>query len=242
MNADMKKVAATWDEESDGYLFEKEDWPDYQAHFQTTLKSMGQVKNKKILNVGSGTGLADAYLAQNGAKVTLLDISEKSIKFSKKYFKHKGLKADFVIGDAFKMPFASEEFDIVWNSGVIEHFSDHEKIIMVSEMWKRVKRGGKLIIHAPNVFDLPFQIATLILKMRRKWAFGREDHMTTGGLIKIFNKAGVKVSNIFTYNSIVGWWFFPFGREITTKLGLNTTKIHMLKSPFGHIIEISAVK
>ena len=56
-----------------------------------------------------------------------LDISKKSIDFSKKYYKHKSLKANFVVGDAFNMPFAPETFDIVWNSGVIEHFDDEEK-------------------------------------------------------------------------------------------------------------------
>lgn len=242
MNRKIKNVIKVWERESNSYTFEKENWPDYQAHFQVTLKSMGNVKNRKILNVGSGTGLADAYLAQKGAKVTLLDISKKSIEFSKKYFKSRKLKANFIIGNAFKMPFKDGEFDIVWNSGVIEHFDDNDKTLMILEMWKRVKHGGKLIIQAPNSLDLPFQIAKLILKLRGKWMFGKEDSLVIWKLIKLFNKNRITVTKAFTYNPIVGWWFFPFGKETTNLLGFNTTKRHMFKSPFGHVIEVMAIK
>jgi len=66
---------------------------------------------------------------------------------------------------AFTMKFPSESFDYVWNGGVIEHFNDKEKILMIRKMWNLVKPGGKLLISFPNAHDFPFILAKKILEL-----------------------------------------------------------------------------
>lgn len=241
-NHDEKELSETWDKEAENYSSQAEKDPDYIAYFETIKAQIGNPAGKKVIDVGSGTGMASAYLAEKGAKVYLVDISETALNFGKKYFANKGLKVRCYKQNAFKMKFAPESFDVVWNGGVIEHFNDEEKIKMMKAMWKLVKPGGKLIITAPNAWDLPFMAAKQILLWRKKWAFGREDDLTIERFKELANKAGIRNYFVFAYNPVVGWWFFPYGREITSMLGLNKTSLHKMKLSAGHNIVFVATK
>jgi hypothetical protein len=117
-----------------------------------------------------------------------------------------------------------------------------EKIEMIKSMWAKVKKGGRLIIQAPNKMDIPFQIASYILKKRHKWNFGEEDDLTAKRMAGLFKAAGIEEFETFAYNPIVGWWFFPFGKEITGLIGVNEVVFHKAKTPFGHVLQVTAVK
>lgn len=236
---DLEKI---WDREAKNYRFENENQPDYLANFYHIKKCLGKLKGMKTLEVGSGAGQGSAFLAAEGASVYLVDISKIALSFAKKYFSSKKLKGKFLKQNAFKMKFVSESFDYVWNGGVIEHFSDKEKILMIKQMWKLVKPGGKLLIMVPNARDIPFFIAKKILILRDKWPFGQEDDMTIEKMNDITKAAGILKFKLYSYNPIVGFWFFPYGREIMDTIGLNTAKKHGLESPFGHVIVLCAKK
>lgn len=240
--ANIFKLIKTWNRESRSYRFENDSQVDYLANYYHLSQVLGDVKGKKILEVGSGSGQTSAYLASKGGIVHLVDISKKSLEFSKKYFKSRKLLVKLYNQDGFAMKFPAESFDYVWNGGVIEHFKDQEKILMIKKMWKLVKPGGKLLVAVPNALDLPFMIAKRILQLRNKWSFGAEDDLTIRRMKRLTRLAEIKDFSIYAYNPIVGFWFFPYGREITGLLGLNTLKKHKLRTPFGHVIVLSAKK
>lgn len=239
MNINLRKI---WDKEALSYNFGKDSQPDYVADFFHIHHCLGKVQNRKILEVGSGTGQTSAFLASKGANVHLVDISKKSLEFCKKYFDLKKLPVKLYLQDAFKMSFSFASFDYVWSGGVIEHFNDKKKVLLIKKMWKLVKPGGKILISVPNAHDLPFIFAKRILQIRGKWAFGKEDDLTMSRMKNLAKLAGIQEFSIYAYNPIVGLWFFPYGREITNILGLNSPSSHKLKSPFGHVIILCAKK
>lgn len=241
-NASVKNLIKTWDTESKSYKYDSELQADYKANFYHILKCLGDVRNKKIIEVGSGSGQMSAYLASNGGMVHLVDISKKSLDFSKRYFLSKKLMVKTYQQDAFAMKFPKESFDIVWNGGVIEHFEDFKKIELINKMWKLVKPGGKLLIMVPNANDLPFMIAKRILELRKKWAFGKEDDLTKKRMTKLAMGAGINNFLIYAYNPVVGYWFFPYGREVTDFLKVNTVEFHKKISIFGHVLVFVAQK
>ena len=51
--------------------------------------------------------------------------------------------------------FAAESQDVVIAFDVIEHFTKDELLFCLDQIWRVLKTGGKLIIHAPNG-DSPF--------------------------------------------------------------------------------------
>ena len=48
------------------------------------------------------------------------------------------------------MPFKSEEFDFVWNIGVIEHYDLKEIDLIFQEMIRVCKRNGVVAVGMPN--------------------------------------------------------------------------------------------
>ena len=242
-----KQLEKVWSKQAETYQKFYDKNPDYLAYFvaieQTITSVAGDMTDKKILDVGCGTAITSAYLAKKGAKLSLVDISNVALRFAKKYFAFNKLSAKFFCQSAFKMSFAKESFDVVWNGGVIEHFTDKNKIKIIKKMWQLVKPGGMMLISVPNIFDIPFMLAKQLLIMRGKWGFGEEDNMSANRIKKLFFQAGINDSvQTFCYNPIVGWWFFPYGKELTGWLGLNKLSWHQRKCWFGHNVIAWAVK
>ena len=154
----------TWDKESESYLFEKKMQVDYLANYYHLENCLGNLNKKTILEVGSGSGQTSAYLATHGGIIHLVDISSKSLNFSKKYFDSLKLPVNIYNQNAFNMKFPNKSFDYVWNGGVLEHYNDAEKVELIKKMWKLVKPGGKILITTPNLYDIPFIVAKKILE------------------------------------------------------------------------------
>ncbi len=107
------------------------------------------LKNKKIIDIGCGTGNTMLKFKQHGFKKIIgLDHSESSIEICKS----RGLEKnkDVFLGDAFKLPFKEQQFELVFSEGLLEHFVDFKMI--VREMC-RVSKKYVLLIQ-PNHFSV----------------------------------------------------------------------------------------
>lgn len=81
------------------------------------LALLGDVKGKKILHLQCHFGQDTISLARMGAKVTGLDLSDKSIAKAKEIANQLGIDAHFVCCDIFEADqFIKDEFDIVFTS------------------------------------------------------------------------------------------------------------------------------
>jgi 2-polyprenyl-3-methyl-5-hydroxy-6-metoxy-1,4-benzoquinol methylase len=192
--------------------------------------------------VGSGSGTTSAILAGLGARITLVDISPRSLATARDHFKRLDLSAEYCLQNGLGMGFRDGSFDVVWNGGVIEHFSDEGKANLIREMWRVTRPGGLLVITVPNAMDLPFILGKKIAQWRGKWIFGYEDDLTVSRFRRLAALAGVTGATFQTHNPIVGWWFLPFGRAVTKRLGLDSPAWHARESRFGHVLTLSARK
>ncbi|MCO6564075.1 MAG: bifunctional demethylmenaquinone methyltransferase/2-methoxy-6-polyprenyl-1,4-benzoquinol methylase UbiE [Apibacter sp.] len=114
----------------------------------------------KILDVATGTAdLALEHAKKTKAAITGLDLSQKMLDYGQVKVNKKGLKdrIKLIKGDAEKLSFQNEEFDIVTVSFGVRNFENLEKGI--SEMGRVLKSGGKLLIlefSKPSGFFAPF--------------------------------------------------------------------------------------
>ncbi len=131
---------------------------------------------------------------------------------------------------------------MVWNGGVIEHFTDEGKITLIREMYRVVKPGGLLLIIVPNAHDWPFRLGKWIAERRGKWIFGFEDDLHAARFRKLALAAGLGEVQFTAFNPIVGWWFLPYGRKLMDLLRLNTVAWHSKKNRFGHALAMTARK
>lgn len=111
----------------------------------TTLKLLGNIKNKKVLDLGCGPGLYAKILTEKEAKVKGIDISEKMIELAKK----ETPKAEFKQGDSENLPYKNKEFDIVVAPLVIGHLKSWDKTL--EEIKRVLKKNGLFVfsIHNP---------------------------------------------------------------------------------------------
>ncbi len=109
----------------------------------STLKLLGNVKNKKILDFGCGTGIYAKLLTKKGAKVKGFDISPEMLVIAKRENPILELK----IGSGYKIPF-NEKFDIVTSSLVVHYLKDWNK--MFDEIKRVLKKGGVFIFSTGN--------------------------------------------------------------------------------------------
>ena len=96
--------------------------------------------SKKILEVGCGQG---RFMSQF-PNITGLEYSQKFIDIAKK----RGVKGRIYKGNAFNMPFKPNTFDIVFSTGLIEHYDDKQNL--VNEHVRVTKSKGLCIITVPS--------------------------------------------------------------------------------------------
>jgi len=99
---------------------------------------------EKVLEVGCGEGTKLSKLTSKNNTAFGIDISKKAIKLAQKQYPHLQLK----IADAENLPFAKDNFDLVFSAFMLEHTVNPNKVI--DEMIRVTKPGGKVIILAPN--------------------------------------------------------------------------------------------
>lgn len=101
-------------------------------------------KSKKILDVGCGEGTRLNLFSGKEKIGTGVDISSFALhKANKQYPRH-----SFVLVKDEKLPFASNTFDLVYTTFVLEHTQDQE--LFIKEMIRVTQKGGLVAILCPN--------------------------------------------------------------------------------------------
>ncbi len=137
------------------------------------LLHFAQVKEKqRYLEVGCGSGAACRYIAERyHLNVTGIDVDPELIQYASKDIEDER-DICFLEGDATRLPFPDENFDIVSTFGVTHHISDWLKAL--SEMKRVLKNGGYLIY-----FDLlyPKWLARIGKSLTSRYGFPSEDDL-----------------------------------------------------------------
>lgn len=118
--------------------------------FNELLKSEYYWGGQRCLEVGCGRGTLSAYFSDAGYDCTLLDFSENVIRRARQFFELNHLPGSFHVGDADRLPFAGQSFDIVFSMGLMEHFIEIETAIR--EQIRVLSKGGILICYVVPEF------------------------------------------------------------------------------------------
>ena len=98
-----------------------------QARVVTNM--IGRIKERPILDVGTGTGRAALLFARGGARVTGVDASEQMLAIARQRAAEEGLHATFQRGDAHDLAFADRSFDVAVSLRVLMHTPHWDRCI-----------------------------------------------------------------------------------------------------------------
>jgi len=105
-------------------------------------------RGKNVLDIGSGVGTLDLYLAQKGRQVTGIEISQRAVDIARQSQRLLGInKIKFIRGDFFQLK-TREQFPFVICSEVLEHLSNEQQAI--NKIYRLIKPEGLLLITVPS--------------------------------------------------------------------------------------------
>ena len=104
----------------------------------------------------------------------------------------------------FQIPYPNDYFDVVFNEGVIEHYSLSNKpnyIDALREMIRVTKKSGKIIMAVPNWYNFPHTLYKWTLnKLGKRFIYGYEKSFMHLELKKLFSDLGseeIEVSGFY---------------------------------------------
>ncbi|MFY7787603.1 MAG: class I SAM-dependent methyltransferase [Thermoflexibacteraceae bacterium] len=117
------------------------------------VAQMGNLKGKKILDVGAGFGESSVYFALQGAEVVFNDISPKMMEVAQKLAQRYGVTLDYVVAPVEELKFAENTFDFIYCANVMHHVPQTDHFTWLSMMHKCLKKGGTLFTFDPLKYN-----------------------------------------------------------------------------------------
>lgn len=104
-------------------------WP---LHVLNALRSdwiverLGDLRGRRVLDIGCGGGLLAEAMAAHGADVTGIDVTPRNIEVARLHAARSGLAVDYRCISAESLAESGARFDLVLNMEVVEHVADLE--------------------------------------------------------------------------------------------------------------------
>lgn len=119
-----------------------------ENHF--ILNELGNLKEKKLLDLGCGAGESSVYLALQGAQVYACDIAENFLPIGRALASKFKVEVNFNAASAGALPYPDDSFDVVYGNGVLHHV-DLESAS--AEVFRVLKPGGKAVFIEPLPYN-----------------------------------------------------------------------------------------
>jgi len=204
------------------------------------LTSRIDVRGKRVLEVGAGTGRDSVDLAARGAEVWTLDYSEHALRIMREAsdgtrvgggvgapHATSALRSEgeptspsrqirIVSGDARALPFRDESFDVVFHQGLLEHF--HDPLSVLRENHRVLRRGGHVLVDVPQRYHY-YTLMKHALMALDKWFAGWETEFSAGELSALIREAGFEIEGAYGENLFPPVWYRGV-RRVALKAGV----------------------
>jgi SAM-dependent methyltransferase len=207
-----------WDRESPAYQAEHGEFLGDQSFVwcpegldEADARLLGDVRGRRVLEVGCGAGQCARWLRGQGAAVVGVDISWRQLQHGRRIDSSSGVSVVTVQADAQRLPFAAEVFDLACSAyGAIPFVADSAAVMR--EVARVLRPGGRWVFSTshpirwcfPDDPDEAGLVAVASYFDRRAYvevgSEGRpvyvEHHRTLGDRIREIVAAGLRVVDL----------------------------------------------
>lgn len=144
----MAKEIEHWNNFWEGF----EPWDVDKASFMPEdyffFNIIGDLKGKKVLDVGCGNGECSMFYARRGAIVTAIDNSETGIKNTLRNAEFHKVDIEAIQIDALKLSELNKTFDIIAGKFILHHLEPFNEFVEI--LYNLLETGGKCIFFENN--------------------------------------------------------------------------------------------
>lgn len=149
----------------------------------------GEVKGRRVLEVGCGTASDSIALARLGAECYVLDFSSRAMQICGFLMQQKDAILHRCLGECRSLPFYKSSFDLVFSAGLVEHFK--EPSLVIKEQVRVIKPGGYLLVDVPQRFNW-YALSKRIRMFMKTHPFGWETDFTLHALKRLGKTANLE--------------------------------------------------
>jgi 2-polyprenyl-6-hydroxyphenyl methylase / 3-demethylubiquinone-9 3-methyltransferase len=154
-----------WSDESFMALLRRAVNPPRFRYFRDILARLGRSpQGLSVLDVGCGGGLLSEEFAMLGCQVTGVDRSVPTLAAARAHAARGGLDIRYLEGDAARLPFDDEQFDVACCCDVLEHVDDVGRV--VAEIARVLRPGGVFFF---DTINRTWRSKLLAIKLAQDW-------------------------------------------------------------------------
>lgn len=144
-----------------------------QARVLEFVDALKLPQGSAVLDAGCGPGYLMEALSTRGFRLSGIDASERMLEAADARIKkaNPGCPIELKVGNIEELPFASESFDLVTSTGVIEYLPGDTKVL--EEMSRVLRPGGHLVLPVTNAWSPVNAFDGLIESLKRQEWFRR---------------------------------------------------------------------
>lgn len=201
-----------------------------KASVEHSYQLLGDIKGKKLLEIGCGSGYETVEFCQKGADVTAIDFSRESIKIARdRCNQNKIQKVHLEFMNAESLQFKDNLFDRVYINKVLLH-TNKERVLQ--ECRRVLKKEGIIVINEMLkywLFTFPYRTFSPYRKSKpkyitldeiKKWTYvHKEFYLFSTFFLFLFytplnKKTALTLFNIFAHIDAFLLTVFPFLRNL----------------------------
>jgi S-adenosylmethionine-dependent methyltransferase len=124
-----------------------------RLYYVPWLNAAKRLDGADVLEIGAGTGSSTVALAEQGARVTAVDVNEKHLAIARRRCELHGLDAEFIVANAADLSadLRSNRYDLVIFFAVLEHMTMPERLRSIADTFTMLVPGGCwAVVETPN--------------------------------------------------------------------------------------------